>query len=313
MTMDQTPHYKEEIDWKGLVRKPEKLFGYSYIYVLAVLLGIGLLYVGNLNTIGKNAVNPTILKDSTALIQDIPLQSPREVPPVDVMKVGISSPEMVNKGRELFKANCVSCHGDNGRGDGPSASLLNPAPRNFYSLDGWKNGSKVSQMYKTLEEGIPGGGMASYNYIPPEDRFALIHYIRTFVSNQPNDSLDDLRLLDVTYQLAKGMDVAGQVPIRKAMIHVEKEIASTAARVQETVLQISASKCTGAELLCRVSIDEKKILISVAHMKSSVKSVDDFMNVVSANPIQCGFKASVVRLSALEWTELYQYLFLVVQ
>jgi hypothetical protein len=48
-------------------------------------------------------------------------------------------------------------------------------------------------------------------------------------------------------------------------------------------------------------------------MKSGVKSVNDFMNVISADPIQCGFKARVVRLSAHEWNELYQYLFSVVQ
>ena len=311
--MDQKPHYKEEIDWKDLVRKPEKLFGYSYIYVIAVVAGIGLLYVGNLNTIGKNAVSPTVLKDSTALIKDIPFQSPRVVPPVDVMKVGISSSELVNKGRELFKANCVSCHGDNGLGDGPSASMLNPTPRNFHSLDGWKNGSKVSQMYKTLEEGISGGGMASYNYLPPEDRFALVHYIRTFANNQPNDSPDDLKQLDVTYRLANGMDVAGQIPIKKAMVLVEKEIAGSAAHVQETALQISASNNSGADLLKRVSFDERKVLISIAHMKSGMESVDDFINVISADPIQCGFKASVVRLSAHEWAELYQYLFSVVQ
>ena len=53
--MDQTPHYKDEIDWQDLIRKPEKLFGYSYFYVLVVLVGIGLLYIWNLNTIGKNA------------------------------------------------------------------------------------------------------------------------------------------------------------------------------------------------------------------------------------------------------------------
>ena len=307
--MDQIPHYKDEIDWRDLVRRPEKLFGYSFIYVLVILVGVGLLYVRNLNTIGKNAVNPSVLQDSTALIKDIPLQSPRVIPPVDIMKVGTSSLEMINKGRELFKANCSACHGDNGQGNGPSASMLNPKPRNFHSLDSWKNGSKVTQIYKTLEEGIPGGGMASYNYLPPEDRFALIHFIRTFANNQPNDSLNDLKQLDITYQLVKGMDVAGQIPIKNALVRIEKENASSAEQVQKTAKQILASNNFGADLLKRVSFDEKKVVTSVVHMKNSVRSVDDFIKIVSANPIQYGFKASVVRLSANEWTELYHYIF----
>jgi mono/diheme cytochrome c family protein len=310
--MDQIPHYKDEIDWRDLVRKPEKLFGYSYIYVLATLVGVGLLYVWNLNTIGKNAVNPRVLQDSTALIKDIPLQSPRVIPPVDIMKVGVSSHELVDKGRELFKANCTACHGDNGQGDGPSASMLNPKPRNFHSLDSWKNGSKVTQMYKTLEEGIPGGGMASYNYLPPEDRFALIHFIRTFANNQPKDSLNDLKQLDATYQLARGMNVAGQIPIKKAMDIIEKENAQGAAQIQETVKQIMVSNIFGADLLKRVSFDEKKVVTSVVHMKNGVRSVDDFIKIVSADPMRYGFKASIVRLSTNEWTELYHYIVSVV-
>ena len=310
--MDQIPHYKDEIDWRDLVRRPEKLFGYSFIYVLAILVGVGLLYVRNLNTIGKNAVNPSVLQDSTALIKDIPLQSPRVIPPVDIMKVGISSLEMIKKGRELFKANCSACHGDNGQGNGPSASMLNPKPRNFHSLDSWKNGSKVTQIYKTLEEGIPGGGMASYNYLPPEDRFALIHFIRTFANNQPNDSLNDLQQLDRTYQLAKGMDVAGQIPIKKALVNIEKENASSAEQVEKTTKQIIASNNFGADLLKRISFDEKKVVTSVVHMKNGVRSVDDFIKIVSANPIQYGFKASIVRLSSNEWIELYHYIFSVV-
>ena len=310
--MDQTPHYKDEIDWRDLARKPEKLFGYSFIYVLVILVAVGLLYIRNLTTIGKNAVNPSVLQDSTALVKDIPLQSPRVIPPVDIMKVGSSSLEMINKGRELFKANCSACHGDNGQGNGPSATMLSPKPRNFHSLDSWKNGSKVTQIYKTLEDGIPGGGMASYNYLPPEDRFALIHFIRTFANNQPNDSLNDLQQLDRTYQLAKGMDVAGQIPIKKALVNIEKENASSAEQVEKTAKQIIASNNFGADLLKRISFDEKKVVTSVVHMKNGVRSVDDFIKIVSANPIQYGFKASIVRLSSNEWIELYHYIFSVV-
>ena len=69
----------------------------------------------------------------------------------------------------------------------------------------------------------------------------------------------------------------------------------------------------GADLLKRVSFDEKKVVISATHMKSSVKTVDDFIKIVSADPIHLGFKASVVRLSSNEWTELYHYIFSVVQ
>ncbi len=99
----------------------------------------------------------------------------------------------------------MSCHGDNGTGDGPASAGLNPAPRNFRSAENWKNGPKLSGIYKTLEEGIPGSAMISYNYMTPEERISLAHYIRsTYVANPPADTPDELAGLDMTYNLIAG-------------------------------------------------------------------------------------------------------------
>ncbi len=35
------------------------------------------------------------------------------------------------KGGPLYKQNCVVCHGESGKGDGPGAAALNPRPRDF--------------------------------------------------------------------------------------------------------------------------------------------------------------------------------------
>ncbi|MCK7524830.1 MAG: hypothetical protein MZV64_48100 [Ignavibacteriales bacterium] len=56
---------------------------------------------------------------------------------------------------------------------------LNPAPRNFTSKDNWKNGTKLSNIYTTLQEGLPPSAMAAYDYLLPKEKFALGHYIRT--------------------------------------------------------------------------------------------------------------------------------------
>jgi mono/diheme cytochrome c family protein len=298
--------FKPEIDWRDLFKKPIKLFGYSYFYFLASLTALGLLYIWNLNTVGKNAVSPALLKDSTAFIQDIPLQSPRVIPPVDVMKAGVSSTESVNKGRELFNNNCVACHGENGMGDGISASMLNPKPRNLHLLSGWKNGSKVTQIYKTLQEGISGSAMASYNYMPPEERFALIHYIRTFGGNQPQDSKDDLTQLDAAYELSKGMNVTGQIPIKKAMVIAVKESKVQAAEIEQAKKIFKGSSSEGAIILRRTANDETKVLTTLLQNKKSLTSLDEMIKVVTADPLHAGFKPSVTNLSASEWSEMYK-------
>lgn len=50
----------------------------------------------------------------------------------DTAKPGASaaaSPAVLEQGRTLYKANCVACHGETGKGDGPAAGVLKPPPR----------------------------------------------------------------------------------------------------------------------------------------------------------------------------------------
>jgi len=35
------------------------------------------------------------------------------------------------KGKQVFQNTCVTCHGTDGKGDGPAAAALNPKPRNL--------------------------------------------------------------------------------------------------------------------------------------------------------------------------------------
>ena len=39
------------------------------------------------------------------------------------------TPEVLQRGEQLYKATCAVCHGEKGLGDGPAASALKPPPR----------------------------------------------------------------------------------------------------------------------------------------------------------------------------------------
>ena len=90
----------------------------------------------------------------------------------------IATPEMVAHGKEQFQAQCIVCHGAEGKGNGPASAGLNPKPRNFTESSGWKNGPKPSQIYGTLTHGL--NAMPSFGTLPPDDRWSLVHYVRTF-------------------------------------------------------------------------------------------------------------------------------------
>lgn len=119
-----------------------------------------------------------------------------------------STPELVARGQGVYQANCVACHGASGQGDGPAASALSPKPRNFTSAEGWKNGRAPAQIFKTLNEGIPGSSMASFSTLSIEDRWALVHYIESITPNPPPDTPQTLAAIGITETTAPSTEAA---------------------------------------------------------------------------------------------------------
>jgi cytochrome c len=88
--------------------------------------------------------------------------------------------EQVSKGGEIYAIQCASCHGAQGRGDGPAAAALQPPPRNFAApADQWTQGTSALAIFNVLTLGIEGTSMPAYAHLPEEERWALTHYVRT--------------------------------------------------------------------------------------------------------------------------------------
>ena len=113
---------------------------------------------------------------------------------VDMAKLRISTPEMIAKGKQLFLVNCASCHGPEGKGDGERAAELNPKPRNYHT-EKFKFGAAPLQIYNTITDGSPGTSMPAFVLLPAEDRWALVHYVRSQVPNPPDDSPEEIAKL----------------------------------------------------------------------------------------------------------------------
>jgi len=162
---------------KKVRENPGTIFGLLYPYLLTIVIAVGLYYISNLDNVAKQKVPPLI--NDTILVNDLSLIPAKSIPPLNVFEIKEAAPEMLSKGKELYKTICASCHNETGAGGGPASVGLNPAPRNLTSADGWKNGMKLSEMYTTLQEGIEGSAMISYDFLIPEERISVIHYIRS--------------------------------------------------------------------------------------------------------------------------------------
>ncbi|MFP5306958.1 MAG: FTR1 family protein, partial [Gammaproteobacteria bacterium] len=85
-----------------------------------------------------------------------------------------SAPDL-QRGAALYQAQCASCHGAGGAGDGPLASGMEPPPIAFTDVERARERS-VFALYQVITQGLEETAMASYAHLPVEDRWALAFY-----------------------------------------------------------------------------------------------------------------------------------------
>lgn len=91
------------------------------------------------------------------------------------------TPATIQRGEAVYAANCASCHGATGAGDGAAARSLTPPPANL----AWLSNMPLSRwdpfMYWTIAEGGKplGSGMPSFkDSLSKSDIWAVIAYIQ---------------------------------------------------------------------------------------------------------------------------------------
>ena len=103
---------------------------------------------------------------------------------------------MAAAGREVFvEMKCAECHGDQGRGDGPSARQLKDdfghriAPANLHNPR-LKGGGGPTDIYRTFHTGLSGTPMPSYEgLMTTEEAWALVAYVRSLQRSPAADWL----------------------------------------------------------------------------------------------------------------------------
>ena len=302
---DFQDNLKDKIE--NLKQNPGRIFGLLYPYIFIVILILGLIYMSNLDDIAKQTIPPA-LPDTTAPEQ-LKIEEPRTVAAVDVNELSQPTDELISKGEALYQSNCASCHGVDGKGDGPASQGLNPPPRNYTIKTGWVNGQKISQIYETLENGITGSAMRSFDYLSPEDKFALAHYIRkTFIPDPPEDSKSDLQNLEQTYNLSKARKIPGQIPVEAAMNLIIKENSNKVNKVKETVNKISEDNSEGAAIFKKITKDPSAAVISLINSPYWKQDKNKFVNLVVNNVNQDGFNDKIFFLNDSQWDLLYNYM-----
>lgn len=78
--------------------------------------------------------------------------------------------------RPLYERHCASCHGPEGRGDGPSAAGLRPPPADFVVHVGHH---REGEFFWLITHGVPRTAMPAFqNVLTDEERWLLARYVR---------------------------------------------------------------------------------------------------------------------------------------
>jgi caa(3)-type oxidase subunit IV len=243
-------------------------------------------------------------------------------------KAWISTPELVAKGKELFAQQCVSCHGVDGKGDGPAATALNPHPRNFHDTTGWKNGRKPTMVFKTLNEGLPPSAMASYSTLPSDDRWALVHYVLSLGPKAEADTAADFAKVKIDPTQDSGGasgEEAATIPIELAMrrMTVPQVPLAKFERASETSdvhagpgAQLYRAQCAschginaqGGVRVKNLGVDPIAYVTTVSLKEADTMKSQDAFNQIVIRGLPGELMPGMANLSSTELRELYQYI-----
>jgi len=94
-------------------------------------------------------------------------------------------PPSLARGATVYREQCVQCHGEHGRGDGPKAKQLEgPPPADLTDRRALSRVSPVD-MYRKITIGVAGTAMAQFEEtLSPEDRWAVVTYVATLRADE---------------------------------------------------------------------------------------------------------------------------------
>jgi DMSO reductase family type II enzyme heme b subunit len=115
-----------------------------------------------------------------------PITFPAEVP---------SSAESIARGKDLYRdAECWQCHGDDGRGDGPSLPDLKDdwdhpiRPANLTQCWNFRGGSTRQDVFRAFMTGLSGTPMPSYaDIFEPQQAWDLTNYVHSLCRDRRVD------------------------------------------------------------------------------------------------------------------------------
>jgi high-affinity iron transporter len=95
---------------------------------------------------------------------------------VPVPEALLASAEARARGRAIFDAHCVLCHGPRGDGQGQQREGLDPKPRDLTSA-AWRASASPRRVFFAVREGIHGTAMPAWPALSDGEAWDLTAYV----------------------------------------------------------------------------------------------------------------------------------------
>jgi cytochrome c oxidase cbb3-type subunit 3 len=90
----------------------------------------------------------------------------------------VTGDPLLLEGRSIYMARCATCHGQEGRGDGATASYLSGPPVGNLTVGKWKHGDKPQDVMTVISKGVEGTRMTALGQLlEPSEIRAVTAYV----------------------------------------------------------------------------------------------------------------------------------------
>lgn len=157
-----------------------------YLVLVVILLFVAVSYfTGNRSTIGLGRPAGLAPVQQTAMQTNLDNKSAQQgfeaQDQLDISRIPLPAGEnleqAIDKGADVYQANCFGCHGPNQDGNGVNAASLNPKPRNLRDAP-FMQAMSYQRINTSVHKGVPGTAMPRWENVLTEDQIKnVIAYV----------------------------------------------------------------------------------------------------------------------------------------
>ncbi len=183
----------------------------------------------------------------------------------------LATPDL-QRGAQLFQAQCATCHGPQGRGDGPSAASLDLKPTALSERIRARERSLFA-LHQIISSGVNGTAMASFSALPEEDRWALAFFVGTLPYDEA-DKASGAKLWQTSTsarQTVAGLDVLTQTSEHALAERLDEPSARSVTAYLRANPQALAANKPGGTAIAKAKLAESMVALRAGDRPGAVK------------------------------------------